>query len=408
MATSGVRVNKRIQLALFTVPISVHDASTYSGCVTRIFAVKVPFLALAANVQNWEGPHIDVSADNRAIDWWYTQVISQTPASGKVSDRALTGIPPSIEIVLKHGNTFQFGASNTPLYPVEINGFDQDGLPFKQTIIFNRSSVVSAKGVTTGTWGNKEIVFTASRNPHKKFTIELNTPAATGTVVVESESHFLTGCGGTKVTDSPYFDKLVANGRPLTDAEVILYKKTGWRVSIPAGPSSVDLVISGKPVKFKGAGYKDSNWGPNAMNDFVRSWYVLIAQVGPWSFVTFSGTPSTGTNYINSAHLSYRGKFVTSQCNIIGERTTDISIITPSGEVTESNVVAPTAFDVTFVLPNSKKVSFHATNIAANPSVGVYHRWVAKYTGGAPGEHYEAYGITEWMNAGNVSHWPAF
>ncbi|KAG5642332.1 hypothetical protein DXG03_003007, partial [Asterophora parasitica] len=339
-------------------------------------------------------------------DWWYTQVISQTPAKG--TPAGAVGIPPSVEVVLKHGNTFQFGSSNTPLFPVEINGFDTDGLPFGQTIVFNTSDVTATpSGITVGTWGNKEITFIASCD-HKKFTINLNTAYVRGTIVITSESQHLTGCGGKAETDSPFFDKLVADGRPLTDAEVILYKKTGWRISIPGGPSVVDLVIAGKTVKFTGAGYKDSNWGPNAMNDFVRSWYVLIAQVGPWSFVSFSGQPSTGANYINGAHLSYKGKFVSSQCNIIGERTRDISIVTPIGEVTEVKVVAPTAFNLTFVLSTGKTVAFHATNIVANPAVSVYHRWVARYTGGAAGENYEAYGIAEWMNAGNTSHWVAF
>jgi len=141
------------------------------------------------------------------------------------------------------------------------------------------------------------------------------------------------------------------------------------------------------------------------MNDFIKSWYVLIAQVGPWSFVTFSGVPVNGTNLINSGHLSYKGKFVSSQCNIIGERTTDISIITPSGEALDGGVTTPTQFDLTFVLANSKRVSFHATNIDVNPGVSVYHRWVAKYTGGAPGENYTSYGITEWMNPAVLTHW---
>ena len=173
------------------------------------------------------------------------------------------------------------------------------------------------------------------------------------------------------------------------------------------GPSTVNVVLAGNEIKFSGAGYKDSNWGPNATNDFVKSWYVLIAEVGPWAFVTFSGAPSSGTNNVNSGHLSYNGSFVTSQCNIIGERNTDISIITPSGEVTDSGVIAPTAFNITFVLPNSQNVSFQATNIAVNPSFSVYHRWVAKYTGGANyGEQYESYGLTEWMNPANLAHWP--
>ncbi|KAG5639167.1 hypothetical protein H0H81_006071 [Sphagnurus paluster] len=343
-----------------------------------------PLSALAANLDNWEGTHIDVSTENHAVDWWYTQIVSQTPA--------LNGVPPSIEIVLKHGNTFQFGASNTPPFPVEIHGFDLTGTRFAETLVFNQSSVVATPtGDTIGTWGNDEITFTASRD-HKTFTINLNTDFAKGTVVVGSESHFFTGCGGTKTTDSPFFENLVSDGRPLTDAEIILYKKTGWRISIPAGPSVVDLTISGKAVKFTGSGYKDSNWGPNAMNEFVRS----------------CGQPLTGKNNINSAHLSYHGKFVTSQCNIIGERTTDISIIRPLGEVLESGVTAPTAFDVTFILPDGKEIAFHAENIDVNPVFSVYHRWVAKYTGGAVGEEFSGYGITEWMNAGNVSHWPSF
>ncbi|KAG6902667.1 hypothetical protein C0995_013359 [Termitomyces sp. Mi166 len=358
----------------------------------------LPQLAVAANLSNWEGPHIDVSAENRAIDWWYTQVVSQTSAPN--------GVPPSIEIVLKHGNTFQYGSSNTPLYPVEINGFDQDGLPFAQTLVFNTSSVYPTEsGDTFGSWGDNEITFVATSD-RKKFTVFLNTTYATGTIVINNESSARTGCGGTDLSDSPFFSNLVSDGRELTAAEVILYQKTGWRITIPGGSSTVDVVLGGKAVQFCGAGYKDSNWGPNAMNDFIESWYVLIAQVGPWSFVTFSGSPTNGTNSINSGHLSYKGKFVTSQCNIIGERSTDISVITPSGQVVDSGVIAPTAFDVTFVLPDGQNVSFHADNIAVNPTVSVYHRWVAKYTGGAVGGHqYESYGITEWMNAGHLGQW---
>ncbi|KAG5723831.1 hypothetical protein E4T56_gene9875 [Termitomyces sp. T112] len=360
----------------------------------------LPQLAMSANLSNWEGPHIDVTAENRAIDWWYTQVISLTPAPN--------GVPPSIEVTLKHGNTFQYGSSNTPLYSVDINGFDQDGLPFAQTIVFNSSSVSSTdSGDTFGIWGANDSEITFIANPdRKKFTVSLNTTYATGTIIINSDSSARTGCGGTSLTDSPFFSDLVSDGRELTAAEVILYRKTGWRITIPDGPSTVDVVLGGKAVQFQGAGYKDSNWGPNAMNDFIMSWYVLIAQVGPWSFVTFSGNPINGTNFINSGHLSYEGEFVTSQCNIIGERSTDISIITPSGQVVDSNVIAPTAFDVTFVLPDAKNISFHADNIAVNPSVSVYHRWTAKYTGGTVGgQQYESYGITEWMNAGNISQW---
>ncbi|KAG6900353.1 hypothetical protein C0993_011984 [Termitomyces sp. T159_Od127] len=303
------------------------------------------------------------------------------------------------------GNTFQFGSSNTPLYPVEINGFDQDGFPFAQTLVFNTSSVYADEsGVTFGSWGNNEITFTAT--PDRNFSVFLSTTYATGTIEINTESSARTGCGGTGLSDSPFFNDLVSDGRELTAAEVILYRKTGWRITIPGGPSTVDVVLGGKAVRFGGAGYKDSNWGPNAMNDFIKSWYVLIAQVGPWSFVTFSGSPTNGTNSINSGHLSYKGEFLTSQCNIIGERSTDISVIVPSGQVVDSNVIAPTTFDVTFILSDGKKVSFQASNIAANPTVSVYHRWTAKYAGGVVGgQQYDSYGITEWMNPGNLSQW---
>lgn len=132
------------------------------------------------------------------------------------------------------GNTFQFGTSNTPLYSVEVNGFDLDGLPFAQTLTFN-TSVVAATGnglETKGTWGNNEIGFVANSDL-KIFTVTLNTANVSGTIIINSESSFRTGCGGTKVTDSPFFDQLVSDGRPLTAAEVILYRKTGWRITAP-------------------------------------------------------------------------------------------------------------------------------------------------------------------------------
>lgn len=365
-----------------------------------LLAALLPLQASAAFLANWEGSHIDVAPDNRAIDWWYTQIVGQTPAAN--------GIPPSVEVVLKHGNTFQFGTSNSPLYSVDVNGFDTDGTAFAQSFTFNTSTVApTGKGLeTVGSWGADEVTFCASSDL-KTFTIHLNTSSVTGTIVINSDGHFRTGCGDTDPSASPFFDGLVSDGRPLTDAEVILYQKTGWRITAPGGKSTVDLTIAGKAVKFTGRGYKDSNWGPNAMNDFIRSWYVLIAEVGPYSFVTFSGQAKTGGNKINSGHLSINGNFVTSQCNIIGERSTDISIITPSGEVADNGVTAPTGFNLTFVLPSGKPISFQVTNVAnsENPGVSIYHRWVGKYTGGAAGEHYQGYGITEWMNPANVSHW---
>ena len=61
-------------------------------CGTRIILLAV---ASAASLANWECPHIDVSTTNRAMDWWYVQVLGQTPAPN--------GIPPSLEVVLHHG-----------------------------------------------------------------------------------------------------------------------------------------------------------------------------------------------------------------------------------------------------------------------------------------------------------------
>jgi hypothetical protein len=154
---------------------------------------------------NWEGPHIDVASDNRAIDWWYTQVIGQTPAAN--------GLPPSIEIVFKHGkriylfvylqvqysiflgNTFQFGTLNTPLFPLEINGFDNDGQPFAHTYNFNNSLVSTNKnGSVSGVWNGDdgEITFLASADS-KTFSVTLNTAYASGSMVIKSNVHYRTG-----------------------------------------------------------------------------------------------------------------------------------------------------------------------------------------------------------------------
>lgn len=173
------------------------------------------------------------------------------------------------------------------------------------------------------------------------------------------------------------------------------------------GPSTVALAYAGKAIYFSGTGYKDSTWGPNALNDFIKTWYLAFAEVGPWAFVTFSGAPSEGSNNINVGHLSYNGEFLMSQCNIIGDRSTNISVITPSGNVADSGVFAPTAFDITFVISDSQNVSFHAANVEENPSISIYHRWVANFTGGENGkQQYNSYGLAEWMNPGNLSQWP--
>ncbi|KAH8799240.1 hypothetical protein DL96DRAFT_1638111 [Flagelloscypha sp. PMI_526] len=352
-----------------------------------------PLWVSAANLGNWEGSHIDVpSSDSRSIDWWYTQVIGQTPTSN--------GLPPSLEVVFKHGNPFQFGTSNTPLYLFDMDGYDNDGQVFSLSLSFNSSSVnTNKKGETIGKWdgdlGHAGFIVSADL---KNFTMVFDTKNVTGTVVILSNAHFRTGCGSEERGASPFFENLVADGRELSPSEDIMYKQTGWRITAPGGNSVVDLNINNKGVKFLGAGYKDSNWAPAALNDFIRSWYVIIAQVGPYNLVTFSGQAKEGKNLLNSAHLIKDGKYLTSSCSVIGEHDKDISIITPSGETSEFGLIAPTGFDIKFILADGKEVNFHAENIVEHPAVSVYHRWIAKYTGGAEGENFESFGLTEWMN----------
>ena len=64
--------------------------------------VHLPLSAVAAHLANWEGSHNNPSHKNQAVDWWYFQVVGQTPASN--------GIPPSIEVILYHGEKLSISA----------------------------------------------------------------------------------------------------------------------------------------------------------------------------------------------------------------------------------------------------------------------------------------------------------
>ncbi|KAJ7590315.1 hypothetical protein C8J56DRAFT_826243 [Mycena floridula] len=344
--------------------------------------------------QLFDGQYIETSPGTRAVEWWWGSIIGKTALPGKA--------PPTFQFLFYEGYPVVFGPRDPsqPQYYIDIKGFTEDGTSFDLVIPAVNGSVNSThkgQGVV-GVW-NPIASFQLSSDL-STMTVKFTAEQLTGTLLLKSNAAHHFGCN---VTDTPYFDGLFSSGKELSESETTLFKDLGWATTIPGGIGEVDVVINGSRLRYTGSAYHDANWAHSTLNDFIDYWYFGYAEIGPYSFSFVRAGPLQSTLALNTGYLNKKGVVLQNQCSVDGSKTSDVSIIAPYGTVVEEDTgsTVPSAFNISFVLADATKITFNFDIIDENPRISVYHRFMAKITGGIEGDaadQVEGYGVVEWLN----------
>ncbi|KAJ3797498.1 hypothetical protein GGU11DRAFT_808983 [Lentinula aff. detonsa] len=351
---------------------------------------------LVAYAASFDGQYIQPNLTNTAVEWWWGSAVG-TPES--------PGTPgPVLQFLFYQGYSVlaDFNHSALPEYYITINGFFPNGTDFSLTVPATSGDISEGTGnAVTGTWGTVGAFRTSS--DLKTMTVTFNASDApyygiSGSMKFTSnrENHY-----GCNVTDSPYFEKSKPS-QILNETENVFFNQLGWAVTIPGGTVDVDVTINGTQLQFTGNGYHDQNWMPLALNEFISSWYFGFAEIGPYTLSYVSAAPLNSSIVFNTGYLSTNQAVLQNQCSITGSKTTDISIIRPTGEMAGAEgTVAPSGWTLSYVVDDGTEYEFKMVPTGVNPNMAVYQRWTGLISGGKKGEEsYEGVATFEWLNPG--------
>ncbi|KAH9940689.1 hypothetical protein B0H21DRAFT_571721 [Amylocystis lapponica] len=339
----------------------------------------------------FDGQYISPSSSNDAVEWWYVQAIAEP-----------VGDEPPVNLIVLYYQGYPIASgpptSGDPEYYIAISGVLPNGTSFSYTLPADSGSVTASGQEISGTWGSVGSFKTSAGLD--SFDASFSGQGIEGSLTFTGSAAHHFGCN---TTSSAYFESAIPSGATLNSAENILYNQLGWSTTIPGGQANVSFSINGTSFTFTGNAYHDANWLPAPLNDVVSSWYFLNAQVGPYHVSDVLVTPINSTRQLGTGYLSADDVVLQNQCSVVGAKTTDISTVTPFGEVHDSvsNVTLPAGFVIDYTLGNGDKYSFNLTARAQNPDQAIYHRWVGSATGGkVGGEQYTGTTLFEWLNPG--------
>ncbi|KAJ6454452.1 hypothetical protein C8R47DRAFT_997241 [Mycena vitilis] len=154
----------------------------------------------------------------------------------------------------------------------------------------------------------------------------------------------------------------------------------GWANAVPDAVSTVDLVVNGTRLSFKGAGYHDKNWSNQPLVTNLASWYWGHGRIGPYSIVWFDFLALNGTEYV-SAYASKDDSILVASCQ------PDSIRVRPSGQNSTypplSSTGPPSGYHITLDLGREGSLELNMTveaQIAAIPPI--YTRSTGRITGG--------------------------
>ncbi|KAI0768818.1 hypothetical protein BD413DRAFT_614305 [Trametes elegans] len=303
------------------------------------------------------------------LQWWRVQVGS--PGEGDEG-------PASLYITFYEGYPISAlrevaGGPDAPEFYNIINGAYPDGEVIAYTIPASSASVTYDGEAVNGQWSgagkfhNAADLFT--------FTVTLDAPdhGISGTLEKsDSPGHF--GCNSTT---SPYLDTILPAGTPLSENEVMFFKRLGWATSQPGGAATADVVLNGTAFSFAGKGYHDQNWMPRPADAFLDDWYFLNAQAGPYDLSAVLAAVTGSARDTTTGFLVRDGVVLQNQCGLQGPRDRDALVPAPwDAAPDEANGLASLILDQ-----------------------AIYHRWVGSAVGGkAGGEQYTGVSQDDWLN----------
>ncbi|KAJ4492852.1 hypothetical protein C8J55DRAFT_418707 [Lentinula edodes] len=361
--------------------------------INQFFAIAV--LSNFAHAVSFDGQYIQPNLTNTAVEWWWGSAVGASQSPGTPG--------PVLQFLFYQGYSIlaDFNHSSLPEYYITINGFFSNGNNFSLTVPATSGNISEGNNNSvTGTWGTVGAFQISS--DLKTMAVTFDAPDApygiSGSMNFTSNRANHYGCN---VTDSPYFD-VVKPVKTLNDAEQVLFNQLGWAVAIPGGTVNVDVRINGTRLQFTGNGYHDQNWMPLALNEFISSWYFGFAEVGPYTLSYVSAAPLDSSIVFNTGYLATDNAVLQNQCSVDGSKTTDISIIRPTGEMAGAEgTIAPSGWTLNYIIDDGTEFEFLIVPTGVNPDIAIYQRWTGLISGGKKGEEsYEGVATFEWLNPG--------
>lgn len=166
-----------------------------------------------------------------------------------------------------------------------------------------------------------------------------------------------------------------------------------WANAQPDAAAIVDLTINGDPLKFKGVGYHDKNWGAEPVEKTVKSWYWGHGRLGPYSLVWFDTVTLDGKEHFSS--------WVTKEDKIVSQNCTPGSIVVrPWGANSEfpppTGADAPSGYTVRYDMGMEGVLLAKFTQEAVVQNADFYKRMIGSISGGiVGGEQYKGRALCE-------------
>ncbi|KZT50782.1 hypothetical protein CALCODRAFT_477969 [Calocera cornea HHB12733] len=335
------------------ISVDIYPPYPINGSSTAQYTVDGPF----------DRPKLDFF-NQTSYQWWYIDAVSSDVKQSAVFVFAINSI----------------GASGDPASPfnvVEVNVAFEDGtlgaaaVPAGNVVIATVGD--GASGIFNGTgysWYESSDLST--------FYIDINDPVnnITGSLKLSSIGPHHAQCG------------------PATKgASLLVVPHLGWANSIPDADAVVDINFNGKPLKFTGVGYHDSNWGDQGLLEQLGTWYWGHTRVGPYGVVWFDTTDINGVEH-QSGYVSKHGAVLAESCGSMSVRPTGQNSTYPP-----LPGASPSGFHIVYDMGPAGVLEVNITNYeTVENTEPLYERWVGTSVGGIRGrEVHNGVGLYEWL-----------
>ncbi|KAF9020615.1 RFC1-domain-containing protein [Hymenopellis radicata] len=152
----------------------------------------------------------------------------------------------------------------------------------------------------------------------------------------------------------------------------------GWANAVPDAAATVDMMVGGTRLTFKGAGYHDKTWSPQPFGASVALWYWGHGRVGPYSVVWFDSLNVDGTEH-GSAYVAKDNTILVASCDLssIRVRPTGENATYPPG----SDTGLPSGYHITLDLGPEGVLEIDATVVESLMPLPWYGRFVGNLRG---------------------------
>ncbi|KAJ5657378.1 Hydroxyneurosporene synthase, partial [Penicillium longicatenatum] len=264
------------------------------GTATARFKIASPNKTLSnASILSLDVPQIS-KVTSTSFDWWYFDAVStENPAESLTvilftsAASAFPWLDPSESSVLIAylWATFANGSVFQEYVPAKLAVIDEG-----QTGKFLQQG--------SGTWDGSGFRW-VSGNEDSVYK-----------VVVKSEEMGVHGTFTLNSQQSPHLPCGIQDGTSTLE----IVPNIGWASLVPDAVGSVDMVIQGSTLNFKGRGYHDKNWSNLPFTESVQSWYWGHGRIGIYSILWFSAI-AMDNNTHTSSYVARDDQVLVSSCD---------------------------------------------------------------------------------------------